>query len=86
MANQKPQSEIKINAGTFVGSIYSQLVTVTVSDVDIMIEFVYVNQRDKTGQVVSRVTLPRPVGEDLAKTILTTVRMHEAKKKGVTNG
>lgn len=89
MADQKSVQklqELKVNEGTFVGSIYSQVVSVTVTDVDLTIEFVYVNPRNKTGQLVSRVTLPRPTGEELAKTIFTTVKMHEAKKKGEANG
>lgn len=82
MVEEKSKQEIKINAGTFIGSIYSQVVSVTVTDVDVTIEFVYVNPRNKTGQLVSRVTLPRKAGEDLAKLIVTTVKMHEEKKKG----
>jgi len=73
---------LKVNAGTFVGSIYSQAVSVTVTDIDVTIEFIYINPRDKAGQLVSRVTLPRKAGEELAKTILTTVKIHESKKKG----
>jgi hypothetical protein len=72
---------IKVNAGTYRGSMYSQLVGVTVSDVDITLEFVYVHPRDKTqGEVVSRVTLPRLAGKGLAETILKTIMAHEAKK------
>lgn len=85
MTDEKPKQELKVNTGTFVGSIYSQVVSVTVTDIDITIEFVYVNPRDKTGQLVSRVTLPRSSGEELAKTILNTVKMHETKKKGGAN-
>jgi len=72
---------ISVNSGTFRGSVYSQLVGVTVSDVDITLEFVYVNPRDKkVGEVVSRVTLPRLAGKGLADTILNTMVQHEAKK------
>lgn len=84
MSDLKSQ-EIKVNANTFIGSKYAQVVSVTVTDIDITMEFVYLNPRNKEGQIVSRITMPRPSGEELAKTILTTVKMHEA-KKGEKNG
>lgn len=84
---EKKQQDLFVNAGTFVGSRYSQIVSVTVTDVDITLEFVYVNPREKTkGQVVARVTMPRSSGEDLAKTILNTIKMHEMQRKGHKNG
>lgn len=84
---EKKQQALLVNAGTFVGSTYSQIVSLTVTDVDITLEFVYVNPREKTkGQVVARVTMPRSSGEDLAKTILNTIKMHETQKKGRKNG
>lgn len=88
----KKQTEIKkaepitinVNAGSFIGSKYAQLTSVTVTDVDLTLEFVYINPREKTqGQVVSRVTLPLPSGENLAKIILETMKQHELKKKGL---
>lgn len=86
MNDKKDIQEIAINASAIIGSTYSQLVGVTVTDVDITLEFVYLNQRDRTkGQVVSRVTLPRNVGADLANTILTTLGVHDKKKKGKNN-
>lgn len=79
--------ELKVNAGTVLGTAYSQIASITITDIDITLEFVYINPREKTnGQVVSRVTMPRPAGEDLAKTILNTIKMHEAQKKGHKNG
>ena len=84
--NPVPQ-ELTVNAGTFLGTAYSQIASITVTDVDIMIEFVYINPREKTkGQVVSRVTMPRQSGDDLAKAILNTIKLHEAQKKGKRNG
>lgn len=78
----KPKG-ITINSGTFRGSLYSQIVGITVTDLDITLEFVYINPRDKTqGEVVSRVTLPRTSGEELAKKILMTVQAHEKSKGG----
>ncbi|PIS14062.1 hypothetical protein COT65_00845 [Candidatus Shapirobacteria bacterium CG09_land_8_20_14_0_10_47_13] len=74
---------VNVKTGTVIGSVYSQLVGVTVTDVDLTLEFVYVNPRATTeGQVVARVTLLRAVGERLAKAIGETVLQHEAKKKG----
>ncbi|NTU74119.1 hypothetical protein HGB07_08320 [Candidatus Roizmanbacteria bacterium] len=85
MANEKTPQRTIVNVSTFVGSTYSQIVGVTVTDVDMTLEFVYINPSDKKiGQVVSRVTLPLAVGVDLAQTILTTSRVHENKKKGVS--
>lgn len=79
--NKTKPMGLKVNAGTYRGSVYSQIVGVTVTDIDITLEFVYVNPRDKTqGEIVSRVTLPRVAGEDVAKTILNTIAMHEKQK------
>lgn len=83
MANPKEEVTTVINTGTVVGSLYAQVVGVTVSDVDITLEFAYIHPRDKTkGQVVARVTLPIPVGIDLARSIMDTVQLHAKKKKG----
>ncbi|OGK23265.1 hypothetical protein A3F58_00585 [Candidatus Roizmanbacteria bacterium RIFCSPHIGHO2_12_FULL_37_9b] len=85
MADPKIKQTL-INAGTVVGSQYAQLVGVSVTDIDITLEFVFVNPRDKTsGQVVSRVTLPLAIGVDLANTILMVAKVHENKKKGDQN-
>ena len=73
-----------------VGSAYSQLVGVTVTDVDITLDFVYINPRPpvREGNVIARITLPRVVGEGLVKDIINIVRVHEEKKikKGDKNG
>ena len=71
----------KTSTNAVVGSTYSQAASVSVSDVDITIEFVYISPRDKKEEVVVRVTLPRNSGQELAKTILNTIHFHEAKKK-----
>lgn len=86
MANETKQdgkkgATINVNASTVIGSHYSQLVKVTVTDVDITIDFAFVHPQDKVGQVVSRVTLPRKVGEELATIIANTVKQHEANKR-----
>ena len=84
---KKSQITTVINSNTFTGSTYAQFVGVTVTDVDITLEFVFINPRDNTkGQVVSRVSLPRKVGASLAETIFTVMKMHEKKKEVSKNG
>ena len=86
MAEEKTPQETIVNAGTVIGSTYSQLANVTVSDIDITLEFAFINPRDPSkGQVVSRVTLPLKVGLELARLIETTYKMHEKKKEGKHN-
>lgn len=84
MAGEQPKETV-IDAGTFVGSKYAQFVSVSITDIDVTLEFAFINPRDKKGQVVSRVTLPLLAGIDLAQTILTTQKMHEQKKGGSKN-
>lgn len=87
MSEEKKVAETTIDARTIIGSQYSQLVGISVTDIDITLEFIFINPRDKrTGQVVSRVTLPFATGIDLANTILMTAKIHDKKKKGETNG
>ena len=83
MARKKPQSgKLVVDAATYTGSHYSQLVSVTVTDFDITLEFVYINPRDKTkGEIVSRVTLPSQAGENLVEVIKNTVAAHKKKEK-----
>ncbi|OGK15156.1 hypothetical protein A2774_05730 [Candidatus Roizmanbacteria bacterium RIFCSPHIGHO2_01_FULL_39_12c] len=84
MAEEK-KLDIAVNTGTHIGSRYAQIVGITVSDDDtITLDFVFVHPREKNkGEVVSRVTVPRRVGEELAKLIQITVKAHDQKKKGV---
>lgn len=84
MAEEKKlPSRTVINAGTVVGSTYSQIVNVSVTDIDITLEFAFINPRDPSmGQVVARVTLPKSVGLELANLIVTTSQMHEKRKGG----
>ncbi len=81
---KKEQVQLKVNVGTVVGSTYSQIVGVIVTDNDITLEFVYKHPREEVSeaQVVSRVTLPRSAGEELAEAIIDTIKAHEFKKKG----
>lgn len=70
-----------INSGTVIGSTYSQAVNVTVTDIDVTIEFAFIFPNDPTkGQVVSRVTMPKSTGVQLAELILTTDKIHEKRK------
>lgn len=90
MVDSKPSDKeiptITINAGTTIGSKFAQFASVSVSEFDVTLEFVYINPRDKSGQVISRITLPRPIGLDLANTILMTAKVNDKKVKGEQNG
>lgn len=86
MIDKKIVQETVINTSTFTGSMYSQVVGISVTDIEVTLEFAFINPRDKTkGEVVSRVTLPKIVAVNLAKTILITLDIHEKKKKGEKN-
>lgn len=83
---EKKLPALTINAGTVVGSNYSQYVGVTITDVDVTLEFVYINPRmdpetGAKGQVVSRITLHHSTAEELAKIIVNTIKEHHAKKE-----
>jgi len=78
-----PENTVTVNAGTFVGSVYSQIVGISVTDNDLTLEFVFVNPRNnREGQVVSRVTLPINAGLGLADVIQKTINEHIKKKRG----
>lgn len=85
MANNEPQPQrnLIVNAGTVIGSTYSQTARVTISDTELTIEFAYVHPADPTqGQSVARVTMPVKAGTDLAKTILQLEIIHGKRKEG----
>lgn len=86
--NEENTQELMVNTKTVIGSVYAQIVGVTVTDIDVTLEFVYKHPREevKEAQVVARVTLPKQSGESLARSIIDTVKLHEAKKKGEKNG
>ena len=76
--------DIKVNPSTVIGTTYSQLVSVTVTDTEVTLEFIYVNPRTKDeGQVVSRVTLPLQTAKSLDLAISETIKNHEQKKTKV---
>ena len=90
MADDKkflPENAVNVNTGTFVGSVYSQIVGISVTDNDLTLEFVFLNPNNnkegqKEGQVVSRVTLPINAGLVLASVIQKTYSEHIKKRKG----
>jgi Protein of unknown function (DUF3467) len=75
------EKTIQVKSDKILGSLYAQVVGVVVTDIDITLEFVYVSPRPDTdrGEVVSRITLPRIVGERMAKRIDELVSEHETK-------
>ena len=80
-----PEISINVNTGTIVGSVYSQIVGISVTDSDLTLEFVYVNpMRNASGQqegrVVSRVTLPINAALGLSNLINETVNKHIKKR------
>jgi hypothetical protein len=86
MAGQKkadvPEiTEIRVKAGTVIGAAYAQVVGVTVTDNDLMFEFVFINPRaGNEGEVVSRVILPLEAAQGLTDAINTTLTKHFGKK------
>ena len=80
--NKNPQ-ELIVNTSTVIGSTYSQIARVTVSNVEVTIEFAYVHPADIThGQSVARITMPVKSAHELAETILQTEKIHEKRKEG----
>ena len=75
----QPQ-EVEVNSNTVIGSQFAQVVGVSVSDTDVMLEFVFVNPQIKNhGQTVSRVTIPYKTAEDLSRIIIDTLKKHASK-------
>mgnify|MGYP001618040624 CR=1 FL=1 len=86
MAEDKKPQDLIVNSGTIIGSTYSQIARVTVSDNEITIEFAYVHPANLTqGQSVARITMPVKSGLSLAETILSTNKIHEKRKEGKKN-
>jgi len=81
--------EIKINvkSDTIIGTNYAQISSITVTDTDVTMEFVYVNPRPPVteGKVVARITMPLKSAQGLSKGIVDTIKKHE-EKKGKKNG
>lgn len=80
------QIEFVVNTGTVVGSQYAQLARVTVSDIDVTIEFGYVHPADPTqGQSVARITMPIVAAHELGEQILKIEKLHKTRKEGKKN-
>lgn len=80
-SKNNPAPPIAINTETILGTQYSQVASITISDLDITLDFVYVNPQTKKGIVVSRVTMPKVSGEQLANLILQTIKQHIKKQE-----
>jgi Protein of unknown function (DUF3467) len=88
MDNKKENAkkELIVNTSTVIGSTYAQIARVTITDIEITIEFAYVHPADPTqGQSVARVTMPVKAGIDLANMIRMVEQTHEKRKKGKKN-
>ncbi len=82
-----PEKVVNVKTDKVVGSLYSQVVGISVTDTDLTLEFVFVNPRpnaqgNKEGEVVSRVTLPINSGLGLANVIQETISQHIKKRSG----
>lgn len=86
MSNLKQEErQIAVRSSTVTGTVYSQLVGVTITDIDLTLEFVYVNPRPNKegvseGEVVARVTLPIEAAKGLPDTIRGVLTKHFEKK------
>lgn len=85
MTQVKDEKQIVIKSSTVTGTAYSQFVGVTITDIDLTLEFVYINPRPNAeglpqGEVVSRVTLPIEAAIGLSDIIKETLKKHIDKK------
>lgn len=85
MTPEKKQKQFIIKSNTVIGTVYSQFVSVTITDIDLTLEFVYINPRPNKedalqGEVVARVTLPIEAAQDLSGVIKDTLTKHFNKK------
>ncbi len=87
MAEKKIENpSVSINTNTVIGSTYAQIARVTVTDIDITIEFAFVHPAEGTsGQSVARITMPLMAGVDLGQTILTLAKVSNNRKEGKKN-
>lgn len=79
---QSTRQQLEINSGTVVGSVYSQIVGISISNAEATLEFIYINpQVPNKGVAVARVTLPLTALEQLAQKIPETLKRHDEKNK-----
>lgn len=82
---KREQLQIKVNSNGVIGPAtqYAQVVTVTVTDSDVMFEFIYINPRHDekkaNGYVVSRVTMPKSDAATIPDLINNVIKKHDAK-------
>ena len=77
----KPK-QINVNANAVIGTTFSQIASVTVTNMDVTFEFIYINPRaPQEGAVVSRVTMPKDTALELANSVITTIKKHDTKPK-----
>lgn len=73
---------LEVNGSTFIGSQFAQVVGVSVTDTEVILEFVFVHPQSKgKGQTVSRITMPLSAAVGLSKVIIETLQKHESNKK-----
>lgn len=78
---QEKETQVTVNAGTYVGATYAQIGVVSVTDADTVIEFVFVHPQQQTeGHVVSRVTMPTNQAQQLGEVLQKTIAKHNDKK------
>lgn len=82
---ERQEKKLRVKSGTVVGTAYSQVVSVTITDTDLTLEFVYVNPRPNQegiseGEIVARVTLPIEAAKGLSEIIEKTLTTHFEKK------
>jgi hypothetical protein len=81
-AKEPVKQELKVNTATVIGSVYSQVVGISVTDSEATLEFAYINPQLKgEAVVVARVSLPKIALERLAKLIPGVVKQHEENVK-----
>jgi hypothetical protein len=86
MEEKKKEVSLFVNTGTVIGSTFSQIARVTVTDAEATLEFAYVHPSDPTqGQSVARVTMPIESALGLAETILQVQRIQKKRKEGKKN-
>lgn len=80
------QNQLTVNSGTFVGSQFADVVSMTSHANETVLDFIFVHPRQKlegiqniSGETVSRVTLPNNVAKEFAEKLLETLKKHETK-------
>lgn len=66
-----------------IGSLYSQKFNINVNELDMTMEFIYINPITKEEEVVSRITLPVEAAHQLPA-LLTKLLSEQAEKKKST--